>query len=238
MRCSPRPVSSREPGLCGAGAALPGSATAHSTQGPGCEQAEPDRPPGPGIAGPRQGMPPRAGHKLRHHDRDVWAALCHAPPVQDGDGEVPWRRGPIRDLRRARAWRSAAGTPSARGRDPVMAASCCAKAGHLRGRYQPVPPVPDSRYDRCATITARSMSSRQQNRRVHVPRSSDPRCAHLSWRGAAWRPPRARQARAGFKTTPREWRYRPGFPLICQRARASSAGRSWCHSGSARLAGG
>ena len=35
MRCSPRPVSSREPSVRGAGAVLPGSATAHSTQGPG-----------------------------------------------------------------------------------------------------------------------------------------------------------------------------------------------------------
>ncbi len=41
--------------------------------GPGLEQAEPDRPPRPGIAGPGQGMPQRVGHDLRHHDRDVRA---------------------------------------------------------------------------------------------------------------------------------------------------------------------
>jgi len=55
MMCSPRPVWSREPGVRGAGAAVPGSATAHSTQGPGCSR--PSRigrpgpvPPGPGRA--------------------------------------------------------------------------------------------------------------------------------------------------------------------------------------------
>ncbi len=57
--------------------------------GPGLEQAEPDRLPWPGIAGPGQGMPQRVGQQLRHHDRDVWAAFCHAPLVQGGDGEVP-----------------------------------------------------------------------------------------------------------------------------------------------------
>ena len=55
MMCSPRPVWSREPGVRGAGAAVPGSATAHSTQSPGCSR--PSRigrpgpvPPGPGRA--------------------------------------------------------------------------------------------------------------------------------------------------------------------------------------------
>ncbi len=50
--------------------------------GPGLQQAEPDRPPGPGTAGSGQGVPQRVGQQLRYHDRDVWAAFCHAPPVQ------------------------------------------------------------------------------------------------------------------------------------------------------------
>ena len=80
MMCSPRPVSSREPGVRAAGAAVPGSATAHSTQGPGLPtQAEPDRPPGPGTAGSGQGVPLRVGQQLRHHDRHVRAAFCYAP---------------------------------------------------------------------------------------------------------------------------------------------------------------
>ena len=41
MMCSPRPVSAREPGVWGAGAALLGSATAHSTPGPGCSRPSP-----------------------------------------------------------------------------------------------------------------------------------------------------------------------------------------------------
>ena len=53
--------------------------------GPGPEQAEPE----PGIAGYRQGVPQRAGHQLRHHDRDIVAAFCGAPPVQGGEGKVP-----------------------------------------------------------------------------------------------------------------------------------------------------
>ena len=36
--CSPRPASAREPGVRGTGTALPGSATAHSTQGPCCSR--------------------------------------------------------------------------------------------------------------------------------------------------------------------------------------------------------
>ena len=50
-----------------------------------------------------------------------------------------------------------------------MAASCCGQAGHLRGRYQPVPAGAGLQVWPCATITARAMSSRRQNRRVHVP---------------------------------------------------------------------
>ena len=89
MRCSPRPVSSREPSVRGAGAVLPGSSACAQDAGPGLEQAEPDRLPWPGIAGPGQGMPQRVGHELRHYDRDVRAAFCHAPLVPGGDGKVP-----------------------------------------------------------------------------------------------------------------------------------------------------
>ena len=125
------PVEGAGPLPCPSGLARVGDRAQHA--GPGLQQAEPDRRPGPGIAGPRQGMPSRIGHKLRHHDRVVWAALC-MPTGAGWRRRSPWRRGPIRDLRRARAWRSAAGTPSARGRDPVMAASCCAQ-----GRPSPRP---------------------------------------------------------------------------------------------------
>ena len=68
------PVEGAGPLPCPSGLARVGDRAQHA--GPGLQQAEPDRRPGPGIAGPRQGMPPRIGHKLRHHDRVVWAALC------------------------------------------------------------------------------------------------------------------------------------------------------------------
>jgi hypothetical protein len=38
MICSPRPVSAKEPRVCGTGAARLGSATAHKTQDPGCSR--------------------------------------------------------------------------------------------------------------------------------------------------------------------------------------------------------
>ena len=95
-----------------------------------CLQAEPDRPPGPGMAGPGRGVAQRIGHELRHHDRDVRAAFCHAPPVQGGDGEVPGgadrsgiraerprgdprQPGPVRDL----PWGRTAGPNAARPAD-------------------------------------------------------------------------------------------------------------------------
>ena len=87
--CSPRPASASEPGVRGTGTAVPGSATAHSTQGPCCSRPSRTGRRGSGIAGPRQGVPQRVGHHLRHHDRDVLAAVCRAPPAQGGEGEVP-----------------------------------------------------------------------------------------------------------------------------------------------------
>ena len=63
------------------------------------------------------------------------------------------------------------------------------------GISQPQPVLP-ARRGRCAIVAARSMSSRRQNRRVHVPGSSDPRCSHWPGPGAARRPPQARQDRA------------------------------------------
>ena len=68
------PAEGAGPLPCPSGLARVGDRAQHA--GPGLRQAEPDRRPGPGIAGPRQGMPQRIGHKLRHHDRVVWAALC------------------------------------------------------------------------------------------------------------------------------------------------------------------
>ena len=68
------PVEGAGPLPCPSGLARVGDRAQHA--GPGLQQAEPDRRPRPGIAGPRQGMPSRIGHKLRHHDRVVWAALC------------------------------------------------------------------------------------------------------------------------------------------------------------------
>jgi len=90
--------------------------------GPGLQQAEPDRPPGPGTAGSGQGVPQRVGQQLRHHDRDVWAALCHAPPEQMA--RVKSRAARTDPGSAPSAWRSAAARASARGRDPVMAATC------------------------------------------------------------------------------------------------------------------
>ncbi len=57
------PVEGAGPLPCPSGLARAGDRAQHA--GPGLQQAEPDR----------QG-PPRIGHKLRHHDRVVWAALC------------------------------------------------------------------------------------------------------------------------------------------------------------------
>ena len=63
-------------------------------------------------------MPQRVGQQLRYYDRNVRAAFCHTPLIQGGGG------ADRSDPHRARVWRSAAARPSARGRDPVMAATC------------------------------------------------------------------------------------------------------------------
>jgi hypothetical protein len=104
---------------------------------PWLEQAEPDRPTGPGVARPRQGVPQRVGQQLRCHDRDVLAAFCRAPPVQGGDGEVPGGT----DRPRIRAER-ANGDPRQQGpahgsRIRRWPPSAVHQAGRLRGQHQP-----------------------------------------------------------------------------------------------------
>jgi hypothetical protein len=95
-----RTVSAREPGVRGAGAAVPGSATAHSTLGPGLEQAEPDRPPGPGITGPG-----RACRSALATSSDTTIAICGLHSVIPQRREMATvksrRRGPIRGPGRA-----------------------------------------------------------------------------------------------------------------------------------------
>ena len=82
----------------------------------------------------------------------------------------------------------------------------------------------------------------------HVIAPAEPACARsaiimsspgsLPWPGAAWRPPRARQARTALKTRPREWEVPAGFPGYLPTGMAWSAGKSWCHSSFAPLGGG
>ena len=141
MRGSPRPVWSREPGLCGAGAALPGSATAHSTQRRGWSRPGRIGRWGPVSPGPG-GACRRAGHKLRHYDRDVRAALCHVPPVQDGDGEAPGGADRSGDLRRARV--------AIRGRHTRRATAGCGDGRQLL-RAGPSPRPVSASASRCRT---------------------------------------------------------------------------------------
>ena len=89
---------------------------------------------------------------------------------------------------------------------------------------------------------------RYHQRPVNVIAPAGPACAHsaiimsspgsLPWRGAAGRPPRARQARTALKTRLREWEVPAGFPAYLPAGMASAAGESWGHSSSARLGGG
>ena len=63
ISCSRRPVSSRSRALVVPDRlARVGDRAQHPV--PRLEQSEPDRPPGPGMAGPGQGMPQRVGHEL------------------------------------------------------------------------------------------------------------------------------------------------------------------------------
>ena len=147
---------------------MPGSATAYSTQGPGWRR--------PSRIGrraryrrTRAGMPPRIGQKLRHYDRVVWAALCHAPPVQDGDGEVPAGAGRSRicaerglAIRGRQAHRARAGSGDGRqllrpGRpSPRPVSASASRAGipgmTVRDHHRPVDVIAPA-----------------DNRRVHVP---------------------------------------------------------------------
>ena len=211
VRSAASPVEGAGPLPCPSGLARVGDRAQHA--GPGLQQAEPDRRPGPGIAGPRQGMPSRIGHKLRHHDRDVWAALCmphrcwmataKSLAARTDPGSAPSARLAIRGrhAQRARAG-SGDGRQLLRPRPAISAAgiSQCRTPG-MTGALPSPPGQCHGHASRTGVCT------------FPIIRSS--RCS-LSRRGAAWRPPRARQARAGFKTAPRGWRYRPGFPLTCQ----------------------
>jgi hypothetical protein len=110
--------------------------------------------PRPGLLGYRAGSRwclPRA--EQGPHDLSGLAGRGVAPLVAERADEVQsaaglvegaGRRGPIRDPRRAPAWRSAAARPSARGRDPVMAATC-----RLPGR--PSPRLASASGSRCQT---------------------------------------------------------------------------------------
>ena len=145
MRCSPRPVSSRGPGLCGAGAALPrvGDRAQH---GPGWSR--------PSRIGRRGPVSPDPGRRAAA----CWSSaqtprsrcLCCALPCPTGAEwrqRSPWRRGPIRDLRRARV--AIRGRQAQRARaGSVMAASCCAP---VRPSPRPVSASAGFRRDRCAT---------------------------------------------------------------------------------------
>ena len=166
MRCSPRPVSSRGPGLCGAGAALPrvGDRAQHARAGAGRA--------GSAVAARYRRTPGR-------HAAACWSSaqtprsrcLCCALPCPTGAEwrqRSPWRRGPIRDLRRARvairgrqAQRARAG--SSDGRQLLRASPAISAAGISQRQ-----PVPASGVTGALPITARLMSSRQQNRRVHA----------------------------------------------------------------------
>ncbi len=115
---------------CRSGLARVGDRAQHA--GPGCSR--PSRIGGRGPVSPGPGRACRRALVISSDTTIVLSGLRTAIPAgAGGRRRSPWRRGPIRDLRRARAWRSAAGTPSARGRDPVMA-SCCAQ-----GRPSPRP---------------------------------------------------------------------------------------------------
>ena len=123
MRCSPRPVSSREPGIRGAGAVLPGSATAHSTRGPGWS-----RPSRIGCRGRVSPDPGRACRSALASSSDTTIAMsglrsamprwCRVVTVKSR--AVRTDPGSAPSARVA----TAAARPSARGRDPVVAASC------------------------------------------------------------------------------------------------------------------
>ena len=237
MMCNPRPVSAREPGVRGAGAAVPGSATAHSTQGPG--RGRPSRTgrparvsPGRGracrsalvsssdttiaMSGPRSAMPRRrkmATVKYRAARTDRASASSARVAIRGGQAQ-PVRAGSGGDRQ----------LPPAR---PAISAA---------GISQPQPVLP-ARRGRCAIVAARSMSSRRQNRRVHVPGSSDPRCSY-------WPGPGAAQAAAasppgpGRISAPHRGNAGAGWAVSPPAAGlARAAPTSWSRSGSARLAG-
>ena len=238
MRCSPRPVSAREPGVRGAGAVLPGSATAHSTQGPGCSR--------PSRIGRRGRVSPDPGRACRSAlvtSSDTTIAMsglrsCRAPPAQGGDGEVPGGadRSGIR-AERARGDPRQAG-PARQGGIRRWPPAAAGQAGHLRGRHQPA----------AAGARLQAGPLRCHQRPVNVIAPAGPARARsaiirswpgsLPWPGAAGRPPRARQARTAFKTSAAGMEVPAGFPGYLPAGMASAAGKSWCHSSFAPLGGG
>jgi len=150
-----------EPGVRGAGAVLPGSATAHSTQGPGWSR--PSRigcrarvSPGPGRAC-RSALVMSSGTTIAMSGlRSAMPRRCRVVTVKSravraDPGSAP---GAPVAIRGSQAQRARAG--SGDGRHLPLARPAVSAAGI--SQRQPARPAG---YDRCAAITAWSMSSRQ-----------------------------------------------------------------------------
>ncbi len=160
--CSPRPVSAREPGVCGTGAARLGSATAHSTPGPCCS-----RPSRIGRRGPLSPDPGRACRSTLVSSSDTtiamsWlrsasphrckAAMVKSRPARTDPACAPSVRAAIRG-RQARPVEAGSGD----GRQLSLATPAISAASI--SQRQPVLPA---RSDGCAATAVRSISSRQR----------------------------------------------------------------------------
>ena len=197
MICSPRPVSAREPGVCGIGAALLGSATAHSTQGPGWSRPSQTGRWGPVSPGPGEAC--RSALVSSSDTTSVMSGLRSATPqrcrvatvksraARTDPGSEPSRRVAIRGGRvRPTGTGSGAGHRSPFTRPAISAASI--------SQRQPGPAV---RCDGCVAIAVWSISSRHGYGRASS--WSVAPCPHRFGEVAAWRPPQACRARAEFQ---------------------------------------
>ena len=199
------------PGRAGPGRAGPDRSAARP--------ADPDRPPGTGIAGPRQGVPQRVGHHLRHHDRDVLAAVCRTPPAQRGDGEVPRSTDrPGLSFERARGDPRRAGPACRAGSGGDRQSPITRPAISAASISQPQPVLPA----RCGRALSSPPGPCHRASRTGVCTFSDHQIlAVLTGQGEV--PPGGRRmpARTGphFSTAPRECRCWLGVQPAGQRAR-------------------